>query len=506
MNIPYPVLGLLLSLVIGFTFSARPGPARSVLDTVAIDRFITEQMAKQRLPGLALAITQDDQVLYVKGYGAAGDNQPVTPQTQFFIASLSKSFTALAVLQLVEAGQIDLDTPVQHYLSEFTLADPTLASQITVRHLLNQTSGLADAGFPEARLPQPTTLAERVSNMRVAHSAAPAGREFHYMDANYGVLARVVEVVSGQPFSAYLQHHIFTPLQMTHTTNVITSAEGHQATSLAQGHLVAFGLPFAYPEMSGVLGGSGGVISTAEDMAHYLIMQNNKGRYAGEQLLPAEGMILLHTPPANLDSSYGMGWFTTMENGQRAIEHNGILSTFYSEAVLLPDVGYGLVLLYNVHSLPLDVVGFPEIKHGLLALLMDQPPTPGRLSTGMVGLLLGGLTLLSLALGLRALLGLPHWREKVREIPGWRHLLGLGWSFAPGLLLVALPQVVALTSDRVFTYAQLFRSMPGLMIWLSLSALLGALNGLARLRFLLRPTPVVPRPGVEKTMRNKFIR
>lgn len=482
MTTTYPVFFLLLSLLAFFTFNVKPGPAPASLETEIIDHFITEQMTKQRIPGLALAITQGDQVLYVKGYGTAGDHQPVTPQTQFFIASLSKSFTALAIMQLVEARQIELDTPVQHYLPEFNLADPKIASQITLRHLLNHTSGLSDRGFPEARLPQPTTLAERVRNLRTARPVAAPGQEFHYIDANYGVLARVVEVVSGRPFSEYLQTHIFTPLQMAQTTSVITSDEAHQkAGSLAQGHLVAFGLPFAYPEMSGVLGGSGGVISTAADMAHYLILQNNGGRYQGEQLLSPEGMTFMQTPPAHPDSSYAMGWSVKTENGRRVIEHNGIISTFYSEAVLLPEAGYGLVLLYNVHSLALDVVGFPEIKNGLMDLLLGQQPTPGRLSAGLLEMIIGGLTLLGAAWGIRNLLHLPRWREKARVTPLWRHLLGIGWSFVPALVLLASPQLVALTSDRVFNYAQLFRSMLGLMIWLSLSALLGATNGMARI-------------------------
>lgn len=498
------LLFLLSGMLILFTFNVKPVTPQLALDT-AIDSFVAEQMAKQRIPGLALVVTQGDQVLYIKGYGTAGDNQPVTPQTQFFIASLSKSFTALAVMQLVESGRLDLDTPVQHYLPEFKLADPAIASQITIRHLLNHTSGLSDPGFPEARLPQPTTLAERVSNMRTARPVAPPGQEFHYIDANYGVLARLVEVVSGQPFSEYLQTHIFAPLQMAQTTNVITSDQARQeADNLAQGHLVAFGLPFVYPEMSGVMGGSGGVISTAEDMAHYLILQNNGGRYEGEQLLTPEGMTFMHTPPTSLDSTYAMGWFAKTENGRRVIEHNGIISTFYSEAVLLPDAGYGLVLLYNVHSLALDVVGFPEIKNGLIALLVGQQPAPGKLSTGLLEMLVGGLTLVGLALGIHRLLRLPGWREKAPMTPLWRHLLGIGWSFVPAVVLLASPQLVAMTSDRVFNYAQLFRSMLGIMTWLSLSALLGVLNGLARLLFLVRQVPELPRPvtrlRVEKPM------
>lgn len=196
-----------------------------VAKTLAI-LFIRAQMAAQRIPGLALAINQGDQVLYVKGYGLARDGQVVTSQTQFLIASLSKSFTALAVMQLVEAGQVELDASVQRYLPDFTLADPTVAAQITVRHLLNQVSGLADAGFPEMRLPMPATLAERIRTLHTAQPVAQPGVTDQYFNVNYRILARPIEVVSGQPFSTYLQTHIFASLQMAHTANLLTLEQG----------------------------------------------------------------------------------------------------------------------------------------------------------------------------------------------------------------------------------------------------------------------------------------
>ena len=118
-----------------------------------IDGFITTQMKTHHIPGLALAITHNNQVLHVKGYSTANNAHPVTAQTEFLIASVSKSFTAIAVMQLVEAGQINLDSPVQTYLPEFTLTDPAfaqrplgrIAAKITIRHLLNPVSGLMES-------------------------------------------------------------------------------------------------------------------------------------------------------------------------------------------------------------------------------------------------------------------------------------------------------------------------------------------------------------------------
>ena len=299
---------------------------------------------------------------------------------------MSKSFTALAVMQLAESGRIELDAPVRRYLPEFVLAAPAGAAQITVRQLLNQVSGLADAGFPEQRLPQPATIAARVADLRLARPVAPPGTEFHYFDSNYAVLARVVEVVSGQPFAAYLEAHVFAPLGMTHTVGVVTSAEATEATRqadrLAQGHLAAFGFPFPYPEMRGYLAGSGGVISTAEDMAHYLIAQNGGGSYEGRRLLSPEGVAQMHTPRRDLDSAYGMGWFATTYGGEPVLEHNGILSTFYADAALVPATGYGVVLLYNVSSLEFDPPGVPRDQGRAAGAPPGEAPATGAFTVG----------------------------------------------------------------------------------------------------------------------------
>jgi CubicO group peptidase (beta-lactamase class C family) len=218
-----------------------------------IDRFITHQMTTQHIPGLALAITHEDQVMYIKGYGKANVRQSVTPQTQFPIASLSKSFTAIAVLQLVEAGKIDLDIPVKQYLQEFTLADTKMAAQITIRQLLNHTSGLSDWSFSKSLQPPPTNNAERVNSLHNAHLVAAPSAEFHYFNPNYDVLARVVEVVSGQAFGEYLQSHIFIPLQMSQTFHATTMTEAlQQGDRMATGHLMAFAIPliaFALPHI-----------------------------------------------------------------------------------------------------------------------------------------------------------------------------------------------------------------------------------------------------------------
>ena len=126
-------------------------------DFATIDSYVQAQLGASHIPGLALGIVQGDQIVHLKGFGKANDSgSAVTPQTPFLLGSLSKSFTALAVMQLVEAGKIALDAPIARYLPRFRVADPAASARITVRQLLNQTSGIAtDTGRSFLSGPRP---------------------------------------------------------------------------------------------------------------------------------------------------------------------------------------------------------------------------------------------------------------------------------------------------------------------------------------------------------------
>jgi CubicO group peptidase (beta-lactamase class C family) len=468
---------------------------RSYPDLDAVDGYIERQMAANRVPGLALAITRGDEVVYIKGYGTAGNGEPMTPRTQFYTASLSKGFTALAVMQLVEEGKVELDEPVRTYVPGFATADRRLSGKITVRELLNQTSGLADSGFPAYTLPQPDGLEERVETLRIAKLVSEPGAEFHYTDPNYAVLARLVEVASGEPFGGYLRNHVFGPLEMADTTSVLTAEEAPRAApDLAQGHALAFGVPIERGEMDGFLGGSGGVISTVGDMANYLIMQNNRGRFGNAHLVSPESVALMHTPPRGIESSYAMGWTAPDGTEPRVVEHNGVISAFHADAALLPDEEYGVVLLYN-HSYAL--ADYEGIKDGLLDLLEGKRPDAGGLGAGAIGIILATLALLSTTLQVRGLLRLPGWATKTKGTPVWRLAPGIAWRFVPAALLLGLQPLVASFTDRVFSYPQLFWAMPDVVAWLMLGAALGGAAGAARVLTVVRRTSAGKRSGAK---------
>jgi CubicO group peptidase (beta-lactamase class C family) len=469
-------------LALGTTASA--GADGSEAPAGAVDRFVRGWMAANGVPGLALAVTRDTRVVHLRGYGDAGGGRPVTPDTQFLVASLSKSFTAMAVLQLVEAGHIDLDAPVVAYLPEFTVADRTKDGRITVRMLLNQTSGMADAGFPEMTLPQPTSIAGRVAGLRAAKLVSEPGTAFHYFDPNYAVLARLVEVISGRPLSAYLRAQVFAPLAMTGTTSVVTSAQAPSAApALARGHILAFGVPIARDELDGYLGGSGGVISTARDMANWLIAHNQRGTFQGRSLLSPRGVELSHTPPPGIDTSYAMGW-ARQPGTPPAIEHSGVLSTFYAQQALVPTGRYGIVVLANAYS---GLVDFTGLQRGLIALVTaDGTPRQG-FGARRIGITLIGVAALIVAVGAWRLWRLRGWRQQRAGRP-WRAALGVAGPFATAALTLLVPTLVARFSGRVFSWQVLFLAVPDLLGCLGLAAAMGAALGTARAVTLISHT------------------
>ena len=130
-------LGLGFALAEPNSAAGPVAPNPDDLDTIAVDRYVAARMSATAMPGLALAVVKGDDVVYLKGYGRADPSgRPVTPQTPFVIGSITKPFTALGIMQLVEAGKVDLDAPVQRYLPWFRVADPSASQLITVRQLL----------------------------------------------------------------------------------------------------------------------------------------------------------------------------------------------------------------------------------------------------------------------------------------------------------------------------------------------------------------------------------
>lgn len=503
---PLVVLSALAALVIGSPDSAGPITPPTVdgapVDLAAVDRFLSEQIDAASIPGAALAITHGDQVVHVAGFGHDSTGAPVTGDTLFRVASLSKSFTALAVMQLVDEHRLRLDDPVVDHLPAFRLADPR-GAEITVRQLLEQTSGLADSQVHELSREQPDSLADAVVALRTARLAAAPGTQWNYHNPNYQIAARLVEVVAGEPFDAYLRDHV---LRRAGMTSALTVANDDQdVPGLGDGHVVAWGQAFAVDGPHTFEAGAGGVVASAADMAQWLIVQTNHGRAAdGTPVVSDHRLAEQHTPGAHTNG-YALGWDADgPPDAPTRLEHTGSLLSYSSYMEIVPDSGYGVVVVLNSGSgLMLDQTGIFYGVRDIVEGTNLTPPGPAgaKYNATTLDRVLGLLTLAVLLLGARGVLRARRWARR-RKHQSW---IFAGARTVPHLAVLAAvaayPQLAErLVGGREVTWEAAAYGWPALtvLVWTVLLANFATLVSrawqLARAG-TSRPTPAATSSG-----------
>ena len=393
----------------------------------AIDAYVTAQMQVKRLPGLAMAIVKGDRIIHLRGFGMADPaGRCVTPQTPFIIGSLTKSFTALAIMQLVEAGKLELDAPVQRYIPWFRLNDLQASAQITLRQLLNHTSGISHYVGRELLAGRGGgTIEQRVRELRTVALTKPVGTTFQYSNANYLILGLLIQIVSGQSYESYIQQHIFTPLEMHHS---FASQSDALRDGMATGYRWWFGIPFPahLPYLLDVLP-AGFLLCSAEDMAHYLIAHLNGGQYGETSILSPSGIAELQRPEAvigSTDACYGMGWITESINGIVMLTHPGDTANFHADMIMLPESQWGIIVLMNANNALVGQVeaagklGTWRIAAGVAGLLVGRQPHASRLGTRTFYLVLDIAITLLFALQVWSFVRLlQRWRQPLPRQP-----------------------------------------------------------------------------------------
>ncbi|MFF3868762.1 serine hydrolase domain-containing protein [Micromonospora sp. NPDC001898] len=414
--------------------TAAPTAPAGEIAPATIDAAVQSYREATGVPGVAVAVTRGRTVIHTAGYGRTAAGEAVTNRTVMAVASVSKSMTALTVLQLVDAGRVQLDAPVRGYLPEFTLADERVA-QVTVRQLLNHTSGLSDRTYKPFSGPPVRNLREAVASMRTARLAADPGTRFEYHNPNYQVAARLVEVVSGQPFDVCLRQQVFGPLGMVDSRTVNTADE---VPSSSRGHLMIAGRPVAVPEPPAFGAGSGAVLSTAHDMAAWLVSQNDHGRGPdGRSVVSAAAVADMQRPSVD---GYGLGWQSAATgSGAPLIEHDGDMMTFTAYQAILPAGGYGIAVMANTGTLHRDA---QAIGARLVDLIEGR--VPSRPNTSLVWI---DVTILVLVLAV-ALLG----ARGIRRARGWAVNRRPDWGIAARLLPYLLPLALLVELHRVVSF------------------------------------------------------
>jgi CubicO group peptidase (beta-lactamase class C family) len=326
----------------------------------SIEDFIDIEMPASGVPGLAYAVVADGEITEVGAHGVArsGGDVQVTPDTPFLTGSISKSFTALAVMQLVEAGEVELNAEVSEYLDGFA-GGP--AGAITIRQLLSHTSGFStlqgNASHTDATSGK-DALERSVDGLAEVTPAYAPNERWEYSNLNYQILGRLVEVVSGQEYQAYVAANILEPIGMVNS--FVADGEIHE--SMATGHRPWFGTKRPLPENTTdrVTAPQGGIVASANDLALYMQTMLN----GQDDVLSAAGKALMMRPASAVSTFYGFGWY--VDSGNRSVWHSGSSPGFETLATMVPTEGIGVVVLVNGGS----GVGFGEtaqLRNGITA-------------------------------------------------------------------------------------------------------------------------------------------
>ena len=355
--------------------------------TDAIDAVVESMMAELGVPGTALGIVQHGELVYAKGYGVTeiGTDTQVTPQTIFSTASVAKTLTAVAVMQLAEQGKIDLDAPVTTYLPNFEMADERF-KEITVRHLLMHRSGMPDfdwlaPGYYDNPDNSDDALEALTRNLKTSELLSRPGESFSYTTMGFGLLGNVIEVVSGQRFEDYIRDHIFAPLDMTLTHQRLTELD---FTEMASPHIPGADeawivnpvFPYAREE-----GPGSHFYTSIEDMARYAIVHLRQGAGDNALLTPESYQQMWtqvsDTPFPPPDTGYGMGWMIGEHGGHRVVGHAGIDLGYNAFMSLLPDDDMALIVLANQSDV-VNLTSLPAVfmRDPILDILLATTAAP----------------------------------------------------------------------------------------------------------------------------------
>jgi CubicO group peptidase (beta-lactamase class C family) len=381
------LIALVPLMVVAFAIPARG--QQLALDKV--DRYLQDCQARLRTatPGFAVVLVNHDQIVFAKGFGVevANAERPFSADSVSPLGSLTKSFTALAIMQLVERGQLDLDAPVIKYLSWFRTADRKRSDRITVRMLLTHTSGLPSRDewtTPECSVEE--AMEQAIRAVRAHKTSHEPGEAFEYSNEGYTVAGLIIHRVTGLSYCDYLQTAILNPLQMERS-----SAEEQRLKQLGAltGHSpgIERALPGRLPYVAAAAPAGGTFASTARDCGRYLIALMNHGRAGATQILKESSIEQMMTSavdfpcPITYDDGgdrgtwhYGLGWMIADIDGRSLVFHEGDTGLAGSIAVI--DRARALAVCILRNSSDVDPHRFPTLAtmaNNVLHLAVGEP-------------------------------------------------------------------------------------------------------------------------------------
>jgi len=381
MTLQFVIRRMSFALVL-LIYSIMPLAAQSSLPTARyaeLERAVLSEMEETKTPGAVVAIVQGDRIIYQKGFGVANVEtaQSVTPEMLFRIGSMTKMYTAAALVSLAEEGKIDLNAPIGKYLEGLP---PRLAS-VTAHQLLSHTAGLGDGAAMFGKQDE-SGLAEEVRGYKDTLFLTDPGAVFSYANPGYVLAGYLVERLAGEPYSKALQKRILDPLKMTRTTFQPTVAMTYP---LAVGHVGNEGTTARVQrpmENNAQIWPIGFLFSNGQDLARFAMAVMNGGQLDGKPVLSPKLIERLALPNVPVHSmlegaSYGYGLHTRDHRGVRLVGHTGTTSSYASDFVMVPAQCVAVIVLANRNlHLTKTVEKALEVMLPLAPKLPEPEPLP----------------------------------------------------------------------------------------------------------------------------------
>ncbi len=346
-----------------------------------IQTFMDKALEEYNIPGATLAVVHKGNTIFQNSWGTMSDGSPVSEDTTFPIGSISKPLTSLAIMGLVEEGNIKLDEPIDTYIPMFTYQTNSNKS-ITVRHLLEQTSGIgAYEGLKvtdQKNRDEKSGITQAVEELSGVELRQSPGEIYEYNSANYLLLGAIIESVSDQTFSSYMNDHIFSPLDMQNTTADYESAIDK---GLVPGYQSWFGKPVRGDGLYDHSGAPYGYMtSTSSDLIKFIEFM-----FQGGELLSEKSLVQFQSPPES-GQRYGLGWHFH-RSGDKYPYHTGATTEYKSEIFFIPEEELGAVLLTNKYH-ELEAVAYLSMMEGIRSIMNGENPelTPLNVSTQWIAL------------------------------------------------------------------------------------------------------------------------
>jgi len=338
------------------------------------DQWINDGMEQWQIPGMAIAVVKDGEVILAEGYGVLklGESQPVTADTQFGIASVSKHMTASSLALLVDQGLITWNDPVIKHIPWFELSDPWVTAHVTIHDLLTHQVGVGRILGNRLQYMTNRSREELLRHMRFHTFEQPFRSDYVYSNVMYTLAGEVVAAVSGQSWDSYMAEHFFEPMGMNRTNTSINdlhpdgnSAWPHQ---YIDGEIVT--IPLRNWDNSSP---AGGINSTATDMAKWMLMQLNNGVHNDKQIIPTDVLTDIQTPKVSFETSgsaapqrsYGYGYNITDFRGHRLLSHGGATDGMNTSYMLMPEHNFGIIIMTNTFNNFMTAVAYTVIDHML---------------------------------------------------------------------------------------------------------------------------------------------